>query len=292
EQLRQNAFHNLKIRLRAEFEEIREPTDDTVYLRRTLKQWLDQPKAHRPTNHLYYRLDKTCPETHVPLLLEGRDKVVADVLTKLQEEIPLEVFFAVLDREDTLHDDPPPSYIARPLIENGKELFVDISVDDRNKLQSELPLLRRSDSIFEAAIVLVPQESVADFLMETGPSPAMLANRYNLEQKRVQKLADWYIGTKKTPNGHWNLPVRNMSVFQDVCARVWSLDESKGLAIFPHHYVDWILKVILEAKDFGFFEKAASRTWGRVPSSFFYWAARMIKTGHLTMKGIEKGIIA
>ncbi|KAK0671453.1 hypothetical protein QBC41DRAFT_219425, partial [Cercophora samala] len=292
DRLRQDAFDDLKAGLRSEFEEIREKTDDTVYLRLTLKQWLDQAKAHRPTNHLYYRLDKTYPENDVPRRLEGRDKVIADALTKLQQEIPLEIFFAVLEREDTPRANTPPSYLVRRLIENGNELLVDIPVDDRNRLQPDFPPLNNSDSTFEAAIVLVARDSVADFLMEAGDGPSILTNRYHLEQKTVQKLACWYIDTKKPPNRPWNFPVRNMPVFRDICAKVWDLDKNKGLAILPHHYVDRILKAILEAKDFEFFEKAAAQTWGRVSSSFFYWLAGMVKLGNLTVKDIEKGVTA
>ncbi|KAK4682446.1 hypothetical protein QC764_116434 [Podospora pseudoanserina] len=138
----------------------------------------------------------------------------------------------------------PTSYLIRRLVENGKELLVDIPVDDRNRLQPDLPSLKGQDSTLEAAIVLVARDSAADF-WEAAEGPT-----------------------------------------------VWDLDKNKGLAILPYHDVDRILKAILETKDFEFFEKAASQTEGRMSSSFFYWAAGMIKAGSLAMMDIEKGPVA
>ncbi|KAK4673949.1 hypothetical protein QC763_0019280 [Podospora pseudopauciseta] len=160
----------------------------------------------------------------------------------------------------------PTSYLIRRLVENGKELLVDIPVDDRNRLQPDLPSLKGQDSTLEAAIVLVARDSAADFL-EAAEGPTR-------------------------PNRPWNFPVRNMLVFRYLCAKVWDLDKNKGLAILPYHDVDRILKAILETKDFEFFEKAASQTEGRMSSSFFYWAAGMIKAGSLAMMDIEKGLVA
>ncbi|KAK4197178.1 hypothetical protein QBC40DRAFT_286118 [Triangularia verruculosa] len=287
EQLRQDAFHDLKIGLCAELDEIREETDDTIYLRRTLMQWLDHPKAHRATNHLYYRLGHTYHESSFDQFLEKPDRIVANALNDLAEEIPLEIFYTVLEREDGTSRGQSPSFLVRSLLDSSKVIVTDVPVDDRNWVQSSLPSLNPSADTFETAIVLVPRDSTADFLIEMAEGPAMVTSQYHLEQKTVQKLACWYIETLPYSDGPRYLPV-----FREILTKVWELNEAKGLAVLSHYHVDLILKAILKMNDFEFFEKAASKTFGRVPSDFFYWVAMMVNTGKLNMKDVEKGIVA
>lgn len=78
----------------------------------------------------------------------------------------------MMEREDSPVANMPTSYLIRRLVENGKEL-VEIPVDDRNRLQPDLPSLKGQDSTLEAAIVLVARDSAADFLMEAAEGPTV-----------------------------------------------------------------------------------------------------------------------
>jgi hypothetical protein len=93
--------------LRQPLEERDENAEGAV--RDAVRQWLEQRKALRDTNHLYYRLDHRYdriydPPTnrYKPPSFVGRDRAVVDLLGKLRGDLPLEIFIAVLEREDTI----------------------------------------------------------------------------------------------------------------------------------------------------------------------------------------------
>jgi hypothetical protein len=149
----------LKTDLRLELDSLRQPIkedaarrkaaptepsadEDTVRaVRDVLRQWVRQEKAARPTNHFYYRLDHMYNEDQFPpQAFLGRDAVIVETLGRIAEELHVDVFFALLDRDDS---DPTLSYLVRSLVDRqGHELISDIPLDGKNWLQTKLPSLR------------------------------------------------------------------------------------------------------------------------------------------------------
>ena len=299
-QLQQDALRDLKSDICAELDDVRDSRveaspinngDVTNTLRSTLQRWVNRDKASRATDHFYYRLgNKYSKPEFSAQNLQARDKAVVEAVTQLlQEGLQLEILFAVLEREDTYRIDPPPSYLIGALLDsNGHALVHDVPVKDSNWLQSHLPPLNlRNPTHFEIALVLIPLDSVADFLIRgTEEAPVQLTSTYCLERRELQVIVDYYTKAVAAPRGERLVPI-----FRDVCAKAWSLNQTAGLAIFPHAVVERILKEILRARDFGFFEQAAAKVGGRVPSSFFRWVAGEIQAGRLAAKDIEKGYV-
>lgn len=154
EQLQQDAFSDFKLDLRLELDELRprakkDTSDDAGDpeeaaadgLRGVLLQWLDQDKSSRFSSHLFYRLDAKYSEKQFPpQVFYGRDHAIVDTLGKLAAEFPLEIFFALLDRNDS---DSNPNYLVRRLADRqGHDLVLDIPVDEQSWLQTKLPSLK------------------------------------------------------------------------------------------------------------------------------------------------------
>lgn len=313
-QPQQDAFRDLKSEICAELDDIRElpaeaigdsgpdcktlsthasstNNDVTNPLRSTLQRWVNRDKTSRATDHFYYRFDNGYSKSDFSVQkLQKRDKAVVEAVTQLlQEGLQLEIFFAALEREDTYSIDHPASYLIDELLDsNGFALLYDIPVKDSNWLQSHLsPLDLRNPIHSEIALVLIPRDSVADFLIRgTDAAPVPLTSTYCLERRGLQVIVDYYTKAAAAPRGEQLVPI-----FRDVCTKAWSLDQTTGLAIFPHAVVERILKEILRARDFYFFEQAAAKVGGRVPSSFFRWLAGEIQAGRLAAKDIEKGYV-
>lgn len=160
EQLQKDAFDDFKTDICVELDCVRESAADSARveddraegLRDVLREWIGQDKASRRTNHLYYRLDHTYDSNQFPPEpFLRRDAVVIETLDRIVGELDLEIFFAVLDREDS---GPTPDYLVRSLVDrHGHELISDIPVED-NLVQTRVPPLEALASGSEAVSVL------------------------------------------------------------------------------------------------------------------------------------------
>jgi hypothetical protein len=152
EQLQKDAFDDFKADICVELDCLRESAADSARaqddrgegLRDVLREWIGQDKTSRRTNSLYYRLDHTYDDSQFPPEpFLRRDAVVLETLDRLVAELDLEIFFALLDREDS---GPTPDYLVRSLVDrHGHELISDIPVDN-NLVQTKVPLLETRTS--------------------------------------------------------------------------------------------------------------------------------------------------
>lgn len=76
--------------------------------------------------------------------------------------------------------------------------------------------------------------------------------------------------------------------FKELCARIWQLDQHKGLAALPESLVLDILNAVAHVEDWQFFEQATSHLGDCPPRWFFKWAADRMATGELHLSDIEK----
>jgi hypothetical protein len=113
------------------------PSEEATRVRHVLRQWAEQDKAARYTNHLYYRLDHKYTDGRI--CLRPRDRVVVKTLGRAAKDLQLDVFFACLIRDDGT---PAPNYQARSLIDlQGHELIKKIPIAQPNWVQRSLPSL-------------------------------------------------------------------------------------------------------------------------------------------------------
>ncbi|KAK3991274.1 hypothetical protein QBC44DRAFT_380050 [Cladorrhinum sp. PSN332] len=295
--LQRDAFRDLKYDICAGLDGIptytikTDPENHAVErLLQTVQCWTNKGKISRPTDHLYYRLHNKYSEANFsPRVLQKRDQAVVEALIQVSEDTPLEFFFAVLDRENNREIEPPASYLIRKLLDRkGQALLHDVPLVHSNWLQSYLrPLTPRDPTLFEVAIVLIPRDSVADFLIPGAKFSVQLTSSYCLERAELQVVVEHYIEAVAAQGGERVLPI-----LKDVCIKAWSLDQTLDLAIFPHAVVEKIIKGVVLARDFAFFEQVAAKVGGRLPSSFFRWVAEEIQTGRIAANDVERGILA
>lgn len=140
-------------------------------------------------------------------------------------------------------------------------------------------------------MLIVPRDSVVDFLIQYAHVPADLSGRYRpqtwgLQTRGVEGFVE-YLAARVSELKHrdYLLPVK------ELCIRVWEFDEAKSLAVLPDSAVGALLKAFLRAQDWEFFELAVSRLGGPAPLSFFTWVSQCVKKGTLLVPSIEKGYV-
>ncbi|KAK4103015.1 hypothetical protein N658DRAFT_297858 [Parathielavia hyrcaniae] len=133
--------------------------------------------------------------------------------------------------------------------------------------------------------MFVPQDSLVDFLMHYVETP-LATSRFSKSQiKVVEGFARHFIDliAEKDSSGGVDACIKEMF------ARIWHLDENKGLAILPNHLVDSLLRAVVDAQDWEFFEQVTSRLGGCPPVDFFMWMAEQLVSGD---SQIETGLLA
>ncbi|KAH6854693.1 hypothetical protein B0I37DRAFT_301525 [Chaetomium sp. MPI-CAGE-AT-0009] len=230
-------------------------------LRDVLREWVKQDKASRRTNHLYYRLDHIYSDDQFPPEpLLGRDAVVVETLNQMAGELHLEIFLALLDREDRA---PTPDYLVRSLVDQqGHELISYIPVDD-NLVQTKVPSSNACASGSEVAVMLAPRDSVVDFLMRhtAAPSaPTLCSSQIKLLESVAKYFTARILGSSSRD--------RLSPVFREFCVTVWQLDEAKGLSVLSDLVVHDLLQAVVHMEDWDFLEQAACRLGKRPPPGF------------------------
>ncbi|KAK4226207.1 hypothetical protein QBC38DRAFT_456527 [Podospora fimiseda] len=253
-QLKQDAFRDFKSDICAELDDIRASVTT-----KTKKEPDNPPTPVSPTTDSVEYLRSTLQRW----------------TNRAKTSRPADHFYYRLDNK---YSETKFCYLSRSILDrDGHALIHDIPVEHSNWLQSYLrPLTPRDGTLLEVAIVLVPRDSVADFLIPGAKSALQLTS-----------IVEHYINAAAAQGGKRVLPV-----LKDICTKAWSLDQTLGLAIFPHSVVGKILKGFVLAQDFEFFEQAAAKVEGRLLSSFFRWMAEEIRTGRVATRNVEKGILA
>jgi hypothetical protein len=175
EQLQQDAVDDFRADLCFELDCLREPakgdaaenkTDSTEPLRDddavqgfrdVLRRWAEDERALRHTSHFYYRLDHKYDENQFPPPdgFRGRDLAVVEALDRVGGELDIEIFLALLDRDD---NEPTPNYLVRSLVDQqGHELISYIPVDENNWVQTRLPSLKARAPDSEVVSILLGQ---------------------------------------------------------------------------------------------------------------------------------------
>ncbi|KXX73620.1 hypothetical protein MMYC01_210141 [Madurella mycetomatis] len=251
-------------------------------LHEALWRWLRQDKLSRPTNCLLYRLDAQ-PGDDLP----PGDQLVIDALDRLTAKMPFEVFMAIVEREDKGRQEPAPSYLARAIHDlQGHLLAFDVPADERNWVHTERSSPKPSSG-FVTVVVLVPRDTVVDFLMESEV-PLALTRRYCLQTTGVRRLVEYFTARILGSADY----VRLLPVFKELCTRVWGLDEARGLAVLPSNAVEELLKVIVLAQDWKFFDQALSKLGSYPLSTFFEWIAGRIEAEPLAACDAGKRLAA
>ncbi|GAB1311472.1 hypothetical protein MFIFM68171_01682 [Madurella fahalii] len=313
EQLQEDAFLDLKTDLRLELDRLhRIGEDDTLGskvaatpsigaptrvltsecpliaeaeqdLREALRRWVGQHKSSRPTNHLLYRLDARFADNFSP-----GDRLVVETLGRFTAEVPFEAFLATLEREDIGRQEPTPSYLASAIRDSQSHLLIsDIPVDERSWVHTKRSLPKQSSSVSATAVMLIPRDSVVDSLVECEV-PSALTCRYCLQTTGVQRLVGYFTARISEPANRDRL----LPVFREFCTKVWELDETRGLAVFPSDVVEGLLKALVLAQDWEFFDQALSKLGSYHLPTFFEWVADQVEAGLLAVRDIGTRLAA
>ncbi|KAL2147160.1 hypothetical protein VTI28DRAFT_590 [Corynascus sepedonium] len=288
EQLQQDAFDDYKADLCFELDGLCEPAKEDAEggLRDVLQEWTGQDKASRRANYLYYRLDNKYSEDQFPpKVFVGRDASVTEILSRVAGELGLEIFLALLERDDKR---PTPDYLVRSLVDfrKGQELISYFPVNDNNLLQTEVPSVKAPASGCDTAIMLIPRDSLADYLIQYANVPAKSA-LCPAQIRILEGLIKTIICLLAEPNSRNRL----LPVFKELCVRIWQLDEQKGLAVLSEITIQNILKAVVKAEDWSFLEEAASHLGDRTPIGFFTWVADQLVSESLSFAKLERSLL-
>jgi hypothetical protein len=123
--------------------------------------------------------------------------------------------------------------------------------------------------------------------MRSIEASELLTSRYGLPPRDLPFVIDYYAHRcKELINGASLVPV-----FKELCARAWEIDLARGLAILPQSTVENVLKTVLQAREWAFFEQVVDHIGGTLPIGFFQWARTEVKEGRLAIRDIQKGYV-
>ncbi|KAK3955661.1 hypothetical protein QBC32DRAFT_321452 [Pseudoneurospora amorphoporcata] len=271
-------------------------------LRQLLRYWVSEEKgsSSRAATKFFHRLDYTYNKAgSLPEALARHDRVLALTLERLSREIPFEVFLCRLDRGfedvDTDPQQTSPSYVTEDLIDTqGRTYakFVPVDENDWTKKTTEHWKPKLLPGYCDAALVLVPRDTVADFLWETIEANGPPTAKYNATQTPLRTLLENYkIRCAQDHDRYW-------PIFSNILRRACTWDSEKGLGFMPGEFVEGLLKACISAKDWDLFTFAAGftgftfRKMPYDPRPFVKWARTEVTEGRATFQDIQQGILA
>lgn len=102
-----------------------------------LRQWAEQDKGLRYTDHLFYKIGHT--SVGKVICIQQRDVVVVETLDRVAEDLNLEVFLAAVDNDDS---SPTPIRQVRYVADSeGRKLVTDIPLNQINLVHTNVPSL-------------------------------------------------------------------------------------------------------------------------------------------------------
>ncbi|KAK1779519.1 hypothetical protein QBC45DRAFT_135786 [Copromyces sp. CBS 386.78] len=271
-------------------------------LRQLLRHWVSEEKgsSSRVATKFFHRLDYTYNKADsLPEALARHDRALALTLERLSREIPFEVFLCRLDRGfediDTDPQQASPSYVTEDLIDTqGRTYakFVPVDENDWTKKTTEHWKPKLLPGYCDAALVLVPRDTVADFLWETIEANGPPTAKYNVTQTPLRTLLENY--KTRCAEDH----DRYWPIFSNILRRACTWDSEKGLGFMPGEFVEGLLKACISAKDWDLFTFAAGftgftfRKMPYDPRPFVKWARTEVTEGRAAFQDIQQGILA
>ncbi|KAK3694148.1 hypothetical protein B0T22DRAFT_62816 [Podospora appendiculata] len=138
------------------------------------------------------------------------------------------------------------------------------------------------------ALVLVPCDSVAEFLMTAVDTPtAALAESPCRANGGLHDIIRYY-ADQCLASTSWD---HLLPVFKEICTKTWQMNPTERLAGLPPTLVQSILQASLHARDWDFFEQTASHICNKLPLTFFQWARAEVKAGRLAFCDVGKGMM-
>jgi hypothetical protein len=132
--------------------------------------------------------------------------------------------------------------------------------------------------------MLVPRDSLADFIMQHAEPLGTPATSAFRGARDVAWYVQHFIARLSEPGDRQAA----LPVLKDLCARIWRLDDTKGLAALPESLVLGLLKAVAQAKEWEVLEECSSHLGGNPPEDFFEWASEEVATGRMHMPDVEK----
>jgi hypothetical protein len=254
-------------------------------LRHTLRKWLVQDKSLRPSDHFYHRLESAYTEIRFKArVLSKRDRIVVNTFAELAQELPIEIFLIIFEREAVDRTVP---LIAKQLSDLDGEILVYNVPLDAGSLAFDFqePLAPAKGKFCEAGLLFVARDSLVDFLMRCSGVPANPSLHPGVRAGTLLSYLKYYIDRCSGPE---NRP-RLLPILKILCRRAWETDPAQGLGPFADAGLDKLLRLLIEAQDWDFFEQVASQSHGGIPSTFFQWVNGEIKESRVRFRDIEKG---
>ncbi|KAG5926576.1 hypothetical protein E4U42_003141 [Claviceps africana] len=267
---------------------------ETKALRRTLARWLSEPKESRARKCLYHMLDHDYTEASISLeALKTRDLAQVRVLKGISGELPVDIFFAILELKEFGNcepEDDDPRFSSRkhynynyyptakkgvfhPLddvfeSEYGVKTLVDLegNVVTRGMHLDEDDILQ--DGCFDG---LDPdEEDYEGFMGNSGPSAThwyRVTVRY-LARASLQAQAPKFV----------------FDAMVKLCQRAWKHSHSTSTTsslvsdgpLFDGEGTRDMLKAAMQHGNRAFFEEAASHHKGALSVDFFSWLQRWL----------------
>ncbi|KAK0730237.1 hypothetical protein B0H67DRAFT_561130 [Lasiosphaeris hirsuta] len=267
------------------------PKADTRDLRHTLRKWLGTDKASRSTSYFYHKFDHVYHQDNFPVgSLVLRDMALLNTIGPLVDKLPLDIFFAVLDNRDQLADDSgSQGFLVKKLVDlYGHVLGRDIPVGHESFIsQTHPPLHEVPPDFFETALIVVPRDSVAEFLMDAAEASHALTSPYCLDAQTVPSIIAYYADRLAEPENR----ERVRPVFLDVCARAYQMDPAKELAALTPTIAESLFVSLVRAGDWDMFGQLAPHSHGSIPTSVFELARAEVQAGRVAFRDIEQVIL-
>lgn len=130
--------------------------------------------------------------------------------------------------------------------------------------------------------MLAPRDTMVDFLMQYTPVSSTAALCFSRDVF-LDGLANYFRARLLESSNRDRL----LPVFREFCARVWQLDEVKGLSVLSRPVLNDLLEAVVNMEDWVFLEQAACHLGGR-PLSFFTGIAGRVASGSLPLPKVEK----
>ncbi|KAK3392893.1 hypothetical protein B0H63DRAFT_530426 [Podospora didyma] len=202
----------------------------TECLRSALQRWLTQDKTSRATSHLYYRLDNMYLDDSYFTLqsLAKRDMAVVEALAKLVSDLLFELFLAMIQKDEVHRPSTVCAYIL---------------MEENCLPQHDPPSIGARPPFYEGALLLVPRDSVAGFLLDCAEAPDDLTIRYGLTSAHIPFIVEYYANMVLKPENCKRL----VPVLKDLCTSLWDVDKIRGFALLPEFVVDEVFRLSCES---------------------------------------------
>jgi hypothetical protein len=133
--------------------------------------------------------------------------------------------------------------------------------------------------------MLIPRDGMIGFLLQCE-IPLAQSARYCSRTTGVQRLIEYFAAEITDPQNR----ARLLPAFKQLCTRLWKLGEDSSFAVLSDDAIETLLKALLTAQDWDFFEQAVVKLGKHVPlTTLLPWIVAEVEGGGLAVRDIEKG---